>query len=133
MLEDSIFTKIIQRQISAYIIYEDDTCIAFLDVHPVQPGHTLVVPKQQIDRIEDLSDEMYAHLWSVVKKLIVHYNQQLPDWRMTLKTEGFDVPHAHIHIIPCREAKDFWRRTSSDDPIDDNALKNMHETLKVTV
>ncbi len=131
-MEDSVFTKIIKGEIPAYKIYEDDRVLAFLDVHPVQPGHTLVVPKLQIDKIEDLDDQTYVYLWSVVKKLMKHYGDKLPDTRITLKTEGFDVPHVHIHLIPCREAKDFWRRVTLDEPIDNVALQAMRERLKLT-
>ena len=132
MQEDSVFTKIIRGEIPSYKVYEDEHVLAFLDIHPVQPGHTLVVPKRQIDKIEDLDDETYAHLWLVVKKLMLHLDEKLPDKRVTLKTEGFDVPHVHVHIIPCAEAKDFWRRVTDNDPIDHDALKNMQERLKLT-
>lgn len=131
MQEDSIFTKIIKGEIPAYKIYEDDQVLAFLDIHPVQPGHTLVVPKKQVDKIEDLDEETHAYLWLVTKKLIKHLGEALPGKRITLKYEGFDVPHVHIHLIPCKEAKDFWRRTSLDEPIDDEALKAMHQRLKL--
>jgi histidine triad (HIT) family protein len=130
-MSDSIFTKIIKGEIPAYKIYEDDVVLAFLDVHPVQPGHTLVVPKQQIEKLENLDNQTYARLWSVVKKLMKHFGDKLPDKRITLKVEGFDVPHAHIHLIPCLEAKDFWRRTTLDDPIDYDALKEMQHTLSL--
>lgn len=132
MQEDSIFTRIVKGEIPAYKIYEDDRVLAFLDIHPVQPGHTLVVTKQQIDKIEDLDDKTYTHLWLVVKELMRHFSEKMPDKRITLKTEGFDVPHVHIHLIPCREAKDFWRRVTLDEPIDNVALQAMRERLKLT-
>jgi histidine triad (HIT) family protein len=129
MQEDSVFTKIIKGEIPAYNVYEDDRVLAFLDVHPVQPGHTLVVPKKQIEKIEDLDEETYAHLWSTVKKLMLHYRAKLPGKRIALKVEGFHVPHVHVHIIPCHEGKDFWVQRSQDDPIDHDALKAMRNQL----
>jgi histidine triad (HIT) family protein len=131
MQEDSIFTKIIKGEIPAYKIYEDDQVLAFLDVHPVQPGHVLGVPKKQIDKIEDLDEQLYVHLWLVVKMLMKHVVDKLPDKRVTLKTEGFDVPHVHIHLIPCSEPKDFWRKTRFDDPIDHAALSAMQQKLSL--
>ncbi len=130
-MQDSIFTKIIKGEIPSLKVYEDDLVLAFLDIHPVQPGHTLVVPKKQVDRLEELDDITYQHLWQVTKKLMRHLRQSLQVERTTLKVEGFDVPHTHIHLIPCNEAKDFWNRVSVDDPIDMQALETIHR--KVTL
>lgn len=108
---ETIFTKIINDTIPAHKIYEDDTTLAFLDIHPAQPGHTLVVPKKQVDRLEDLSDEDYAALMSSVKKVMRQIVEVFgSEYRACLKLEGFDVPHAHVHVIPCRTALDFWRK-----------------------
>lgn len=130
-MQDSIFTKIIKGEIPSYKIYEDDKVFAFLDIHPVQPGHTLLIPKQQIDRVEDLDDELYQHIWQVAKKLMTHLRTSLGTERTTLKIEGFDIPHVHIHLIPCNTAKDFWNRVSMDDSVDHKALKAVHQ--KVTL
>lgn len=128
-MQDSIFTKIIKGEIPSYKIYEDDLVYAFLDIHPVQPGHTLVIPKKQIDRLEELEDETYGHLMKIVKKLMIHLRKTLGTERITLKIEGFDVPHAHVHLIPCNEAKDFWNKVRMDSPIDHPALQEMHKKL----
>jgi histidine triad (HIT) family protein len=128
-MNDSIFTKIIKGEIPSYKIYEDDLAYAFLDIHPVQPGHTLVIPKKQIDRLEELDDETYKHLMKVTKKLMLHLRKTLGTERITLKIEGFDVPHAHVHLIPCNQAKDFWNKVRMDSPIDHPALQEMHKKL----
>ena len=128
-MNDSIFTKIIKGEIPSYKIYEDDLVYVFLDIHPVQPGHTLAIPKKQIDRLEELDDETYKHLMKIVKKLMVHLRKTLGTERITLKIEGFDVPHAHVHLIPCNEAKDFWNKVRMDSPIDHPALQEMHKKL----
>ena len=128
-MNDSIFTKIIKGEIPSYKIYEDDIVYAFLDIHPVQPGHVLVIPKKQIDRLEDLDDANYKHLMDIVKKLMRHLRETLSTERITLKIEGFDVPHAHVHLIPCNEAKDFWNKVRMDSPIDHPALQEMHKKL----
>lgn len=128
-MQDSIFTKIIKGEIPSYKIYEDDLVYAFLDIHPVQSGHTLIIPKKQIDHIEELDEEIYIHLVKVVKKLMIHLRKTLGTERITLKIEGFDVPHAHVHLIPCNEAKDFWNKVRMDSPIDHPALQEMHKKL----
>lgn len=95
----TIFTKIINGEIPSYKIYEDDTCCAFLDIEPEALGHTLLVPKVEVDKLYDLDDEIYAHLWSVAKKLAKNMEEKL-NARTLIKVIGVDVPHAHIHLIP---------------------------------
>ncbi|MCA9335008.1 HIT domain-containing protein [Candidatus Saccharibacteria bacterium] len=98
-MQDSIFTKIIKGEIPAEKIYEDEHTLAFLDIYPDEEGHTLIVPKKQIDRIYDLDDDDYTHLWSVAKRIARHYEDTLGR-RVIFKVIGVDVPHAHIHVIP---------------------------------
>ena len=95
----SIFTKIIQGEIPCYKIYEDDKTFAFLDIEPEAPGHTLVVPKVEVDKVYDLSDADYAAVMATVKKLAQHYEKVLGK-RILIKVIGIDVPHAHVHLIP---------------------------------
>jgi histidine triad (HIT) family protein len=128
--EPTIFTKIIRGEIPAHIIYEDERTFAFLDIHPVQPGHTLVVPKVQVDRLEDLSDEDYEAVTQTVRQVMRRIIEVFgPQYRACLKTEGFDVPHAHVHVIPCREAKDFWAKPRMDAQPDHAALAEMAQEL----
>ena len=99
----SIFTKIICGEIPSYKIYEDDKTYAFLDINPEVKGHTLVVPKLQVDKIYDLPDEDYDALLSTAKKLSQHLDAKTG--RRTLwKVIGTDVPHAHIHLEPLDES-----------------------------
>ena len=95
----SVFTKIIQGEIPCYKIYEDERTLAFLDIEPEAPGHTLVVPKVEVDKIYDLSDADYDAVMHTVKKLARHYEDVLGK-RMIMKVIGVDVPHAHVHLIP---------------------------------
>ena len=99
----SIFTKIIQGEIPSYKIYEDDKTYAFLDIHPETRGHTLVVPKKEIDKIYDLEDEDYQALMNAVKKLSKHM-EKVFNTRILWKVVGTDVPHAHVHLMPLDEA-----------------------------
>ena len=95
----STFTKIINGEIPCYKIYEDAKTFAFLDIHPETPGHTLVVPKTEVDKIYELPDEDYQALMQTVKKLSKHMEQKLGA-RILWKVVGTDVPHAHVHLEP---------------------------------
>ena len=95
----SIFSKIIAGEIPCYKIYEDDKTFAFLDIHPETMGHTLVIPKTEVDKIYELPDEDYQALMNTVKKLSKHMEQILGS-RILWKVVGTDVPHAHVHLMP---------------------------------
>ncbi len=99
-MADSIFTKIIKGEIPAEKVYEDDKNVAFLTIQPIQPGHTLVVPKQQVDDLWDLPDEDYQSLMAASKKVANRLRDVIGKKRVGVKVEGFEVPHAHIHLIP---------------------------------
>lgn len=129
-MHDSIFAKIIRGDIPAHKIHEDDKTYIFLDIYPAQPGHMLVVPKIQVDRLEDLSDADYTALMASARLAMRRIIEVLgPDYRACLKVEGFDVPHAHLHIIPCRNAQDFWAKQRMDAEPDHEALAAMAEKL----
>lgn len=96
----SIFTKIINGDIPSYKIYEDENYFAFLDISPLAKGHTLVVPKQEVDYIFDLSDETYQGLMQVSKKIAIAIQAAVPCKRIGIAVVGLEVPHAHVHLIP---------------------------------
>ncbi|MBQ3470727.1 HIT domain-containing protein [Candidatus Saccharibacteria bacterium] len=95
----STFTQIINGEIPCYKIYEDAKTLAFLDIHPETPGHTLVIPKLEVDKIYDLPDDYFDALMHTVKKLSKHLEQKLGA-RILWKVVGTDVPHAHVHLTP---------------------------------
>ena len=99
----SVFTKIINGEIPCYKIYEDDKTLAFLDINPETPGHTLVIPKTEVDKIYDLSLEDYDALMHSVKKISKHMEKVLGA-RTIWKVIGSDVPHAHVHLLPFDES-----------------------------
>ena len=104
----SIFTKIIKGEIPCYKIYEDDKTFAFLDINPETKGHTLVVPKNEVDKIYELDDEDYEALMRTVKKLSKNMEKVLG--RRTLwKVIGTDVPHVHVHLLPYDETWEHGR------------------------
>ena len=98
----SVFTKIINSEIPCYKIYEDDKTFAFLDINPETKGHTVVVPKNEVDKIYELPDEDYQALMATVKKLSAHMEKILGA-RTLWKVIGTDVPHAHVHLLPFDE------------------------------
>lgn len=104
----SVFTKIIQGEIPCYKIYEDDKTMAFLDINPETKGHTLVVPKNEVDKIYELPDEDYEALMATVKKLSAHMEKVLGA-RTLWKVIGTDVPHAHVHLLPYDETWEHGR------------------------
>ena len=96
----SIFTKIVNREIPAYKIAEDDKYLAFLDVNPNAKGHTLCIPKQEIDKIFDMDDELYLGLMKFSKKIAIALEKTVPCKRVGMAVVGLEVPHAHVHLIP---------------------------------
>jgi len=102
----SIFTKIINGEIPGYTIAEDDRCYAFLDISPLVVGHTLVVPKTEIDYIFDMDDELLAHLHVFSKKVAKAVQKAVPCKRIGIAVIGLEVPHTHIHLVPMNSAND---------------------------
>lgn len=129
-MEDSIFTKIIKGEIPCHKIYEDEKVIAFLDIHPVQPGHVLVIPKQQIEFVWDLPDDLYSSLMNTVKKIAVHMRETLPHKHIHEAIVGTDVPHAHVHLIPFNESSEL-RQNQEPPEADSAALAEMAQKLSL--
>jgi histidine triad (HIT) family protein len=128
-MEDSIFTKIIKGEIPCHKIYEDDKTLAFLDIHPKQPGHTLVIPKKQIEFVWDLDDEDYQAVMSTAKKVALRIRQVLGRTYVGELVVGEEVPHAHVHIYPFDTLEE--SRTIADPKAepDHSALAEMAKRL----
>jgi histidine triad (HIT) family protein len=99
----SIFTRIINGEIPCYKIAEDDNFLAFLDVNPNAKGHTLCVPKQEIDKLFDIEDDLYLSLMQFSKKIATALEKTVPCKRIGMAVIGLEVPHAHVHLIPLTE------------------------------
>jgi len=104
----TIFTKIINRELPGFFIYEDDVCAVLLDTFPSVPGQTLVVPKVETDYIFDLPDETYLHICAIAKLVAQALDSVYQTQRTCLVVEGFEVPHVHIKLFPM---------TSTDEPL----------------
>lgn len=102
-MSESIFTKIIKREVPGHFIYEDEHCVAILDKFPVVKGQSLVIPKHEVDYAFDLDDDTYLHLFKTAKKIAKASDKALNAARTCLVVEGFDVPHVHVKIFPTQE------------------------------
>jgi histidine triad (HIT) family protein len=103
---ETIFTKIVKGEIPAYKVAEDDRFLAFLDVSPLQKGHTLVIPKAQIDYIFDLDDTLLADMLVFAKKVAHAIKKAINCNRVGVAVIGLEVPHAHVHLIPINQMSD---------------------------
>jgi histidine triad (HIT) family protein len=106
-MQDSIFTKIVKGEIPCCKVYEDDLTLAFMDINPVHPGHLLVITKEQIEFVWDLSDELYQALMLTCKKVALRMREVLPEQYVHMRVIGTDVPHTHVHLIPFDQTADF--------------------------
>lgn len=102
----SIFTKIINGEIPCYKVAEDDEFIAFLDINPNAKGHTLCVPKKEVDKILDLEEDLYLRLMKFSRKVGIALEKTIPCKRVGMAVIGLEVPHVHVHLIPLNEMKE---------------------------
>jgi histidine triad (HIT) family protein len=102
----SIFTRIIRGEIPCYKVAENDRAIAFLDIRPLTLGHTLVVSKTEVDSVFDLDDQDYAAVFDLVRTVAEAQKHEIPCNRVGISILGFEVPHAHVHVVPLRSEAD---------------------------
>jgi len=102
----SIFTKIINREIPGHIVAENEHAIAFLDINPLNEGHTLVVPKKEVDKLFDLDEDTYLRLQAFTHQVAKAIEKAIPCLRVGVAVIGLEVPHAHIHLIPLHSLHD---------------------------
>lgn len=129
-MQDSIFTKIIKGEIPCHKVYEDEHTIAFLDIHPVQPGMTLVVTKHQVEDFVQLDEAEYVALMDTVKKVAQRLKEVFPDKkRIGVQIEGLDVPHVHVKLFPINTGAEFRVAPDFDSEPDHDALADMAKKL----
>lgn len=102
----SIFSRIVSGEIPSYKVAEDENYYAFLDINPLQKGHTLVIPKKETDYIFDLSDDELSGMMIFAKKVAKAIGRTIPCLRVGVAVLGLDVPHAHIHLVPLHSGDD---------------------------
>lgn len=123
----TLFTKIIAREIPSHKIYEDEYTYAFLDIFPSNPGHTLIVPKIEIDHFADVPEPYYSAIFQTAKKLSKAIQKATGCTRICTEFIGYEVPHCHYHLIPTNSIEDFSKK--SGDKADDADLKLMQEKI----
>lgn len=124
----TIFSKIIRGEIPSHKIAENEKFYAFLDINPVQEGHTLVVPKQEINYIFDIDDETLSEMILFAKEIAHKIKQQIPCNRVAMTVIGLEVPHAHIHLIPISNEGDLDFRNKMS--LSEDRLKEIANQLK---
>lgn len=131
-MQDSIFTKIIKGEIPCHKVYEDEHTLAFLDIHPIQPGHVLVVPKKQVGFVWDLGSADYQALMATVQKIGRRLKESFPDKsRVGVMIEGLDVAdHAHVKVFPFSTAAEYRFVPDMSAEPDHTALAAMAEKLR---
>jgi len=128
----SIFTKIINREIPGHIVAEDENFIAFLDITPLVTGHTLVVPKKEVDYIFDMDDDILASMNVFAKKVAKGVKKAIPCKRIGVAVIGLEVPHTHMHLVPMNTANDINFTQSKLQPSQEQlaaTARNIREAL----
>ena len=128
-MSSTIFEQIIAGSVPCHRVYEDELTLAFLDIHPVQPGHTLVIPKQPVEFVWDLEPELYAAVMTTVQKVAKRLKLVLEADYIGAKIVGVDVPHGHVHLIPFTTVEQFNQPQSTAEP-DHQALAAMAQSLR---
>ena len=132
MSSHSIFTRIINRELPSYIVCEDKENIAFLDINPLRKGHTLIVPKLQVDNIFSLNENSYNSLFYFAKRVAINMKKKITCDRIGMSVVGLDVPHAHIHLIPINSFEDM-NFNKSPLKLTDEEMLNICQLLKFIV
>src|SRR5690554_456147 len=127
----SIFTKIIEGEIPCYKVAEDDNFIAFLDINPNAKGHTLCVPKEEIDKIFDMGEHLYLQLMQFSRKVAIALEKTVPCQRVGMAVVGLEVPHVHVHLIPLNNMDDmrFTKKVAMTSDEFQNLAKAISQNL----
>ena len=128
-MEPTIFTRIVRGDVPSHKLYEDERTLAFLDIHPVQPGHTIIIPKQQIEFVWDLGDEDYSAVMATAKKAARRIRDVLGVRYVGELIMGVDVPHAHVQLIPFNVIAEFKAEQDMNAEPDHEALAEMAKKL----
>ena len=118
----SLFSKIVAGEIPCYKIAEDENFLAFLDIMPLAIGHTLVIPKKEIDYIFDIENEQYVQLWQFAQKVAKAIGTAIPCKRVGVAVIGLEVPHAHIHLVPLNKVGDINFERSKLTPTNEEMI-----------
>lgn len=123
----TIFEKIVKGEIPSHKIWEDDEFLSFLDIQPVARGHSLIIPKEAVDPATSMEPQKFQRFWGAAHEVAKILESEIPCQRVCMAVVGFEVPHAHIHLIPAQSMSDFpWPGGKPSDP---NELKALAASL----
>lgn len=128
----TIFTRIIDGELPARFVHSDDRCVAFLSINPLQPGHTLVVPREELDHWLDLSADLLSHLTKVSQRIGVAQQEAFDPAKVGMMIAGLEVPHVHIHVVPIRGVHDLDFAHAEDSP-DPAAMDEAAERIRAAL
>lgn len=129
-MEASVFTKIIQGELPAHKIYEDERTIAIIPLHPIALAHVLVIPKRQVDQFIDLDDDDYQATMATVKKVGQRIRDQMQPKRVGVQIVGLDVPHVHVHVIGFDTLEQYREHKDPSAPPEADKQKQLAESLR---
>ncbi|MBZ9729597.1 HIT domain-containing protein [Salegentibacter sp. JZCK2] len=127
----SLFTKIVKGEVPAYKIAEDSQFLAFLDINPNSKGHTLCIPKKEVNKIFDLDEEVYQELMRFSRKVAIALEKTVDCKRVGMAVVGLEVPHVHVHLIPLNDMSDM--DFSKSVKMKDEEFKNLAESIHVNL
>jgi histidine triad (HIT) family protein len=130
-MNETIFTKIIKGEVPCHKLYEDEVTIAILDIHPLRPGHTLVIPKKQIEFVWDLPDEDYRAVMATTKKLAIRLRAVMGARYVSARIVGVDVPHAHVQLIPFDQPEELTGEQDMTSEPDHYALGELAKQIQI--
>ncbi len=128
----TVFTKIIDGEIPGRFVWKDERCVAFLSINPLRPGHTLVVPRDEIDHWLDLSEDLLTHLTAVAQSIGKAMQKAYNPVKVGLMLAGLEVPHVHFHVVPIWGVNDLDFRNADPSP-NDEELEGAAVTLRSTL
>lgn len=130
-MDDCIFCKIVGGEIPSHKVYEDDSTLVFMDIHPIQPGHLLVIAKDHVETFEQLGEDSFANLMRTVHKISKKMKEVLKPSRVGLIVEGFDVAHVHVKVIPIENEVELRHIPDMQAEPDHEALAEMAQKLSL--
>jgi len=126
----SLFTKILNKEIDGHVITENERFFAILDKFPTQPGHTLVIPKQEVDYVFSLDEETYHELWTFTRYVANALQEVTGAKKIGIKVEGLEIPHAHVHLIPINAPSDFTGNASVTEERQEQLRASIQNSLE---
>ena len=129
LMQASVFTKIINKQLPCHKVYEDELTIAIIPLYPIALGHVLVIPKIQVEQFFELDDKYYQALMNTVKKVAIRMKQVLKTDKIGLQVVGLHVPHCHVHVIAFNNIEEYRQIIDETGPVDHQKLVDIASRL----